>query len=270
VVKELKTNLNDKDVADERQTLYESVKAAFGLGDSITPEGRSRRLRGALWQITGDSPKTGLFQSRVISKPVDVVGRGVVSPDPNLDMDSIGIPEDSAWTLYKDFILRKLVRQNIPAHRALEMIENRDKQAAAALYDEMQVRPVIVDRAPTWHRFNLLGFYPHIVKGNTVRVSPLITKGFTMDFDGDAVNFHVPVSEEARKQTIEKMMPSKNLFSLTDLKSVRHSPQQELALGLYLMTSPSKKPVRRFASVAAAKKAYQAGEIAANDPIELG
>lgn len=268
---DLRKNVSEDALQEEKETLYDAVGAVMGLGDPITPEGQSRRIKGAIRTVIGDSPKTGFFQSRVMAKPVDVVGRGVVTPDPNLDMDSIGIPADSAWRLYKDFVLRKLVQQNIPVHRALEMIEERNDQARQVLENEMQSRPVIVDRAPTWHKFNLLAFTPHLVDGNTVRVSPLITKGFTMDFDGDAVNFHVPVSEKAVQQAREKMMPSRNLFSLTDLKSVRHSPSQEMALGLYMLTrKASAKPPVRFKDAAAAKLAYKRGEIGPNDPIVLG
>lgn len=183
--KELKKDLPDESLADERMNIYGAVKAAYGLGEAITPEGQSKRLKGAIHQVIGDSPKFGMFQSKVISKPVDVIGRGVVTPDPNLDMDQIGIPADSAWTIYKDFVMRRLVRRGYPAIRAAEMIEQRDPHALEELENEMGERPVIVDRAPTWHKFNLLAFTPHIVEGHTVRVSPLITKGFTMDFDGD-------------------------------------------------------------------------------------
>jgi len=270
-IKGLRKDLPETALADEKEKLYNAVTAVMGLGDPITPEGRARRLKGAIRTIIGDSPKTGFFQSRVLSKPVDVVGRSVVTPDPNLDMDSIGIPEEAAWNLYKDFVTRSLVRRNIPVHKALEMIDERHPQARDILIQEMDNRPVIVDRAPTWHKFNLLAFKPHLVKGDTVHVSPLITKGFTMDFDGDAVNFHVPVSDKAVTQANDKMLPSKNLFSLTDLKSVRHSPQQELALGLYLLTrEESKKPPVRFKTAADAKRAYKAGLIDANDPIIIG
>jgi len=126
-----------------------------------------------------------MAQSKVFSKPVDVVGRGVAAPDPNLDMDQVGIPEDAAWDLYKDFTLRNLVMHGYPAVRASEMIEKRTPEARDALDKEMANRPVILDRAPTLHKFNLMGFYPHIAEGNTIRVSPIVCKGFNLDFDGD-------------------------------------------------------------------------------------
>jgi hypothetical protein len=183
---DLRKDLPDRDLQDERETLYEAVQAAFGLGDPITPEGAAKGLKGALRTITGNgSPKFGFYQSRVLSKPMDMVGRGVITPNPNADMDSIGLPEDKAWDLYKDFVLRRLTRNNIPGVKALEMIEKRDPAARRALLDELAYRPVLMDRAPTWHKFNILAYRPYLVQGKTVRVSPLILQGINGDFDGD-------------------------------------------------------------------------------------
>lgn len=185
-LKALRKDLPDRDLQDEREALYDSVQAAFGLGDPITPEGAAKGLKGALRTITGNgSPKFGFYQSRVLSKPMDMVGRGAITPNPNADMDSIGLPEDKAWELYKDFILRRLTRNNVPGLRALEMIEKREPAAKQALLDEMNSRPVLMDRAPTWHKFNILAYRPYLHSGSTVQVSPLILQGINGDFDGD-------------------------------------------------------------------------------------
>ena len=269
-VNNISVELGPTGAAEERLNLYNSVKAAFGLGNPITAEGRARGLKGAIHQIIGNTPKSGLFQSKVISKPVDVVARSVITPDPNLDMDSIGIPEDSAWKLYTPFIMRNLVKRGYPAEKIFELIKKRDPATKMALDEEMKVRPVIVDRAPTWHKFNLMAFNPHIVKDKVIRVSPLVTSGFNADFDGDTMNFHVPVSDKAVEDAYERMFPSKNLTSLTDLRDVQHPPSKEFSMGLYMLTrEPSNKPVKVFPTVEAAKKAYQRGEIKANDPIEI-
>lgn len=270
-IKDLKLQAKDLDISEEKEKLYDAVSAAFGLSEPAFIDGKSKRLKGAIRQVIGENPKSGLFQSKVISKPVDTVGRGVVTPDPNLDMDSIGIPEDSAWAVYKDFVMRRMVRRGFSPVQAITLIEARAPEAKNALIEEMSERPVIVNRAPTWHKFNLLAFYPHIVKGHTIRVSPLVTSGFTMDFDGDQANFHVPVSDKAVRQAIEKMLPSKNLFSLTDLRSIRHAPTQEMAIGIYYLTRPkSTKPPVRFKTLEDARRAYLNNQININDPIIIG
>ena len=268
--KDMHKDLPDSATTDERLNIYKSVKAAYGLGESITPEGQAKGLKGAIRQIIGTSPKFGMFQRKVISKTVDTVSRGVVTPDPNLDMDQVGIPEESAWQMYRPFVMRALVRRGYPPTTAIRMLDDKDKTAREMLEKEMEQRPVLMDRAPTWHKFNIMAFKPHIVDGNTVRVCPLIVSGFNMDFDGDTVNFHVPVSDKAVKQANEKMMPSENLISLTDLQSARHPISKEQILGLFNLTQPlTNKPVKVFRNKEEAKKAYASGEIGMNDPIEV-
>jgi len=268
----LQADLPPEALADEKAQLYKSLVAAFGLGEAITPEGQSKRWHGAIRQVIGTSPKHGLLQSKVLSKSVDVVARGVAAPDPNLDMDSIGIPADMGWQLYRPFVTRRLVRRGFPPSRAAEMIEKRTAEARDELDREMAVRPVIMDRAPTWHKFNLLAFEPHLVDEDVVRTNPLINSGFNLDYDGDAVNFHVPVTNKAVDEAREKMLPSKNLFRVTDLRSVMHAPSKEMVMGLYQLTRKSDKAKAPmiFATAAQAKKAYQQGLIDVDDPIIIG
>ena len=156
-----------------------------------------------------------------------------------------------AWSLYDTL---RYFKQDYPNPVPLKMIARNALFAGIMLFG----------------KFNLLAFYPHIVEGHTIRVSPLVTKGFNMDFDGDQANFHVPVSDKAVEQTKRRMLPSVNLFSLTDLQSVRHSPSMEMTMGLYWLTRPaSKKQPIVFRTVKDAEQAYREGKIAANDPIEI-
>jgi len=256
---------------EDRINIYNAVKAVYGLGDPITPEGQSKHLKGALWQVVGDRPKSGMFQRQVMSKTVDNVSRGVITPDPNLDMDTIGIPEDAAWESYKDFAIRRLSRKGYPMIKAMQMVQDRDPVAKAALTEEMADRPVIVDRAPTWHKFNLMAFYPVLSEGKSIRLSPLAGKLYNADFDGDTMSMHVPVSDKAVDEAKRKMLPSSNLFTATSMRDPGYTPKMEMTLGLYQLTrEPSNKPVKKFANAREAKLAYKRGELAANDPIEIG
>lgn len=181
----LKSALPDSALTEERLGIYRAVKAAFGLGDSITTEGQAKNLKGPIRQVLGTIPKFGQYQSKVISKNQDLTGRSVTVPDKNLDMDQVGLPEDMAWTMYKPFVTRGLTQRGYDALTAAKMIEDRTPAARHILEDVMKVKPVLMDRAPTWHKFNIMAFKPFIVEGHEIKVSPLIDSGFTMDHDGD-------------------------------------------------------------------------------------
>ena len=217
--------------------------------------------------ISGNS---GMYQAKTLSKTQDLVGRAVITPNRNLDMDQIGIPEDMAWEIFKPFVERKLVQRGYAPLTVKNMIDERNATAKHILEDVMAERPVLMDRAPTWHKFNIMAFRPHIVHGRTIQVSPLCDSPMNGDHDGDTVNIHVPASEKAAKQALEKMLPSKNLFSLTDLKSVRYKPEKEQISGLWALTmGKTKRPTRYFASKSEAIAAYRNGEIGPNDPIDI-
>jgi DNA-directed RNA polymerase subunit beta' len=268
--RQLKADVPDSGLAEERLNVYNAVRAAYGLGDPISPEGQAKKLKGAIRQVIGTSPKLGLWQSKVLSKAVDGVGRAVITPEPNYDMDQCGIPEDAAWTLYKDYVIRNLKRRGYSTERAMELVEKREPVAKDLLVEEMGRRPVILDRAPTWHKFNLMAFWPTLVKGDTMRMNPVVEKGFTADHDGDTMNFHVPASDKAVAEAIEKMLPSKNLFSTTDLRSPRYVPMMEMTLGLARLTAPaSKAKPKVFVTARDAIRAYRRGEIGANDPVSV-
>ena len=181
----LKESLPDSALTDERLNIYKSVKAAFGLGNSITAEGQAKNLKGPIRQIIGTVPKWGQFQSKVVAKNQDLVGRSVTVPDKNLSMDQIGIPEDMAWTMYKPFVTRKLVQRGYSPIDAGKTIEEKTPTARHILDDVMKEKPVLMDRAPTWHKFNIMAFKPFITDGKEIRVCPMIDSGYNMDHDGD-------------------------------------------------------------------------------------
>src|SRR6185312_11322922 len=111
-------------------------------------EHQDRGVRGILRHIFGTSPKFGTVQSKLLSGPVDLVGRAVIIPDPDLDIDSVGLPEAHAWEVYKPFIVRRLVRRGMDSLQALKSATARRPEARQALLDEMNDRPVILTRAP--------------------------------------------------------------------------------------------------------------------------
>lgn len=174
-----------QDVSEERQTLYHAFKSLVGLGDPVQPKNREKGVSGFLAGIFGSSPKFSMLQQKLLGTPVDLVGRAVIIPNPDLSIDEAGIPEARAWEVYSPFLVRRLVRQGVGRLQALEAVEKRDQLARKALLAEMDARPIIINRAPVLHRYGRMAFFPRLVKGDTLHVSPLITKGMGADFDGD-------------------------------------------------------------------------------------
>lgn len=262
------------DIGEDRMATYEAVKAVVGLGDPINIKNKEKSVAGMFTHIFGkSSPKFGMFQQKLLSTTVDVVGRAVISPDPKLDMDQVGIPADVAWDIYRPHIMRRLSRRyNSGPHKVdltelAKWIVNKDPRAKKALEEEMENRPVIISRAPVWHKFGIMGAWPVLAEGNTMKLPPLVYPGFGADNDGDAMNFHVPASDEAVQEVIHKMLPSKNLISTGDFK-LQMQPKQEFLLGLYLATKDkSKRQPRTFVTKADAIQAALAGQIDFNDPV---
>lgn len=260
---------DDADLHSIRGHTYKSLKALYGMGTPQTPKLARKNVKGFLKQIVGDSPKTGMFQSKVVKKEQDFSARAVIIPDPKLKIDEAGIPEELAWEIFEPFVTRKLTERGYMALDAKEMIERQDPIAKKFLLEVMNERPIVVNRAPSLHRYNLMALKPKISSTRALSLPPLIEKGFNADHDGDQMNIHVPVSDDAVEEVKETMMPSKNLFQ-SRRRNAYWVPEQEAVLGLYRATkNPVGKIKRTFNTKQEAMAAYNRGEIAIDDPIEV-
>lgn len=264
--------MSDKvdDLGDERLATYDAMKAVSGLGEPTHPKNQERGVKGLLKQIFGSSPKFGMIQRKLLSTTTDLVGRAAIIPNPDLDMDSVGLPEEKAWDLYTPYVVRHLVRRGMPRMQAAQRVKDKDPVAKDALVNEMKQRPVMIDRAPVLHRYGVMAFWPRITKGSTMQISPLVVGGFNADFDGDAMQFHLPADDDAAQEMAEKMLPSKNLFSASKFKA-HYLPSQEYVGGLYHATTRIDKHNKPavFETTADAVRAYNQGQIAADRQVHI-
>ena len=266
----MKTAVGEEGIGPERSAVYHAFKAVTGLGDPVHPKLQEKNVKGVLKTIFGTSPKYGTVQRKLISTPVDNVGRAVITPNPDYDVDTVGIPENQAFNVYSKFVVRRLKRRGMPVREALRHVKDKTDLAREAIQDEMTERPVFINRAPVLHRFGILAFKPKLVKGDVMQISPLVVKGFNADFDGDAMQFHVPTTDEAIKEAYDRMLPSKNLLSPADFKTPVHMPSKEYLGGAFFATDShqtSKRPPRYFRSKQDALASYERGEISANDRV---
>ena len=271
-IKRLQGRVPEDQLGDDVLTLYNSVKAVAGLGDPVGQKSKDQKVHGLLSHIFGRSPKWGIVQRQLISKPQDAVGRAVITPDPSLDIDEVGLPVDTAWAIYSPFIMRRLVRAGMPAQSAASAVSKRSPEALRELTQEMKERPVLINRAPTLHRFSIQAAWPKMTSGSTLRIPPMLTPGPNADFDGDMMNAYVPVSDKARNEAIQKMLPSRNLLESSRF-GVHLTPRHEflhgLAVGSGTIPRKGSGQVRVFKTVADAIAAFRRGQLSATDQIEI-
>ena len=182
------------DDPDANRYVRHAVRAAFGYEDSPNPKIRNRKVSGLMQKVLGSGPKTSFVQSKLVSKPQDMVGRAVISPGADLGMDEIEIPEAMAWEIYSPRIRRGLVARGIPPSRALKLEKDRDPAARQVLDQLLKTYPVMSSRSPAWHHFSYLSFWPKITEGDNVLVNPYVTAGLGADFDGDDQHNYVVFS----------------------------------------------------------------------------
>lgn len=272
VFNQLKGQLPDEQLTDERKSIYLAMKAITGLGDPITAKNQTRNVSGFLRQVLGDSPKFGTVQQKLLGTTVDNVGRSVIVPDPDYGLDEVGIPERAAFDLYGRYIVRRLRRRGLPVSEAIRHWRDRTALARSAIEEEMRERPIIASRAPVLHKFGILAFWPRLVKGSVMRVNPFVLKGFNADFDGDTMTFHVPMSPRAVEEAIQLLLPSKNLIAVRELRRPAAAPiEEDLLAGLYSLTEPPPENAqpKYFRTKRDALAAWYAGQLRVNDPVVI-
>ncbi len=185
-------------------------------------------------------------------------------------MDQVGLPIDKAWTIYQPFIIRRLVRRGMSRMNAVRSTQDRSKAALSEMQAEMRERPVVINRAPVLHKYGVMSFWPQLTQSSVLEVSPLVVVGFNADFDGDAMQFHVPTTKEAVEEAKTKLLPSSNLLSSGKF-DVHYVPTMEYVGGLYAATSKRDKsrPPKVYRSVEDAIRAYKQGKINVDREVEI-
>lgn len=252
-----------------RKTLYDGVSAIIGLGEPIGPK---KTLKGFIHQISGEGgPKTGVFHDKLLSKKQDFSGRATIYAAPDVGFNEAKFPVDQLWMMYKMHIIRDLVRQGYSLAQAKTSWEKRDRYATNSFNKTTKEVPILINRAPTLMRTNIMAVYPVPVEGKTLGLNILHLPGFAADFDGDAVSLHVPMTPEAVLEAKEKLLPMHHLNDARRGYGVpMFSPGHEAILGsVHLTEADGSKNVIDFKTEADALAAMRAGHITENQPIRI-
>ncbi|NCA92174.1 DNA-directed RNA polymerase subunit beta', partial [bacterium] len=252
--------------------LQEAVDALIDNGRHGKPVtgAANRNLKSLSDMLRG---KQGRFRQNLLGKRVDYSGRSVIVVGPELKLYQCGLPKEMALELFKPFVFRKLVDNEI-CHNiksAKRTVERMKPVVWDILEEVIRDHPVLLNRAPTLHRLGIQAFEPVLVEGRAIKLHPLVCPAFNADFDGDQMAVHVPLSIEAQAEARILMLATNNILKLSDGKPIV-TPTQDMILGSYYLTQVkegARGEGRLFKDTDEAKMAYQVKDIELQAPIKI-
>lgn len=259
-------------VADARRDLYEGARAIMSSGEAIEFTDRQRGVKSLMTQISGQgSPKHGFFHKMLLSRKQDFSGRGTIYADPDLDFNEARIPKEQLWTMYEMHILRELSKRGFDLAAAKKAYKERTPAAMQAFNKLIKEVPVMLNRAPTLMRTNIMAIMPVPTEGKTIGLNPLHLPAYAADYDGDAMSMFVPVTPGAIQEAKEKMLPSRHLHDARQgYGNPMFAPGHEAILGSVHLTRPDMtKEVVKFKTEKEALDALNSGSITEDTPIEI-
>ena len=219
--------------------------------------------------------KQGRFRQSLLGKRVDYSGRSVIVVGPNLRLNQCGLPYEMAAELFQPFLINQLLKTKIkpPSQniRLAHVIIRKNKPFVWRLLIELTKKyAILLNRAPTLHRFGIQAFDPVIILGQAIHLHPLVCTGFNADFDGDQMAVHLPLYEVSQLEIRTMMRPSYNVLSPSNGEVIL-KPSQDMVIGCYyltLMIHQNRYPVQKwFGNPNEAFNAYYQKKVSLHTPI---
>ena len=200
---------------------------------------RDKSVRSICTRLKG---KEGRFRGNLSGKRVNFTGRTVISPDPNIEVFEVVVPEFIARRLtFPESVnvhnlesLREKVMRGNNQHPGAAFIRFADgsykylssvgltlrKEWAKALKPGDVVERHLVDgdvvlfnRQPSLHKMSIMAHRAKVMPGRTLRFNECVCTPYNADFDGDEMNLHLPQTLEARAEAINLMGVQMNLIT---------------------------------------------------------
>jgi DNA-directed RNA polymerase subunit A' len=227
-------------IQDLSELLQYHVTTYFNNEASGIPPARHRSGRALKTLSQRLKGKEGRFRSNLSGKRVDFSARTVVSPDPNLDINEVGVPLEIAirlsvpekvreWNIEE---MRQLVTNGPEKYPGalyiirpdgkrirLEFVTDREKIAEALEPGFVVERHLkngdiaIFNRQPSLHRMSIMAHHVRVLPYKTFRLHLCVCPPYNADFDGDEMNLHIPQSEEARTEALLLMQVQDQILS---------------------------------------------------------
>ena len=215
--------------------------------------------------------KTGRIRGNLMGKRVDFSARTVITSDPNISLDELGVPIKIATNItFPEIVtpfnidkLSKLVRngrdiypganfvyplQSLEAGKKSKIDLRYRKKSVKLHYGDIVERhiidgdPILFNRQPTLHKMSMMCHKVKVIMDEslyTFRLNVSVTTPYNADFDGDEMNMFIP-------QTIQTQL---ELSNIADVKKMIIGPRlsipiikfvQDTLLGSYRMTDATR------------------------------
>ncbi|WP_254279829.1 DNA-directed RNA polymerase subunit A' [Haloarcula marina] len=211
----------------------------------------SQRLKG----------KEGRFRGSLSGKRVNFSARTVISPDPTLSLNEVGVPERVAREMTQTMNVNERNLENArryvangpeghpganyvrrPDGRRLKVTEKNCEELAEKVEPGWEVSRHLVDgdviifnRQPSLHRMSIMAHEVVVMPYKTFRLNTVVCPPYNADFDGDEMNMHALQNEEARAEARVLMRVQEQMLSPRFGENIIGAIQDHIS-GTYLLT----------------------------------
>ena len=205
--------------------------------------------------------KEGRIRHNLAGKRTNFSSRTVISPDPLIELNEVGIPliiakkltvpeRVTEWNI--DYLKRFLINgpKKYPGANYIVRSDGKKKKITEETQEQLieEVCPgyfverhlidgdiALFNRQPSLHRMSMMSHKVRVLSGRTFRLNPAVCHPYNADFDGDEMNIHIPQTEEARAEAEILMEVQTQLISPRYGLSVIGCIQDAIS-GNYLLT----------------------------------
>jgi len=182
--------------------------------------------------------KEGRFRQNLAGKRVNFSARTVISPDPFISIDEVGVPlviakeltipvsvqehnleaikslinNSPSWPTVNYLIRPDGKKKKVTAENKEEVI----KEVVPGYKIERQMQNgdiVLFNRQPSLHRMSIMAHRVRVTPWRTFTLNTAVCPPYNADFDGDEMNLHVLQTEEARAEARMLMAVHKHIRS---------------------------------------------------------
>jgi DNA-directed RNA polymerase beta' subunit len=206
--------------------------------------------------------KEGRIRGNLMGKRVDFSARTVITPDPNLSIDELGVPLKIAMNLtfpevvnaHNMAAMRQLVLNGPERYPGAKHVrKTRDGNRTIRLKGHPDVSSIVLDegdvverhlrngdyvlfnRQPSLHKMSMMAHRVRVMEYNTFRLNVCVCASYNADFDGDEMNMHVPQSLQTHYEL--QQLAAVPLHVLSPRYSMPIiSIVQDVALGVFRVT----------------------------------